>query len=630
MPTATATRARKPSAEVLKSPHAAPSSWPGRAGPAARTAPGQVNLSVRQATIAEFTDHLRTTTNRDKRHYQQASIDAYVYPARNLDAWLSASGFDGDFTTLDTALLNRYFRQYYDHHGQGGTHTLQRNLLRLFKYLEAEHASPSPFGPGLNRYAEVKGRPKTLSADFVGDLLEVTGDGKSRDFETARDHANIRILRSEGIRRQELLSMVMHGLPADVIQNPLIRVVPLKSARAAGEGRLIALAPATARALAIYLRARRTHRQANSDWVWLGTRGRSRFSNTGLRKMLIRRAAEADYEGITPRQFRHTFSNVWHQAGPKAISCASTAGRHGRWWTVTPMMSPTSARSTPSAVKATSCEPPTGNGPAARPAGPEVAAAGPRDARSRRGLVRLGGDRADDRIRSGPPVSRDRGFGPGQHRVHVAARGRGLCRVRAAVLAVRRHGQYADQAVRVLVRDRVVPAGDGRTGGLSAACPGRHGSGAVGGHDTGLVPAGAGPGHGGSAGPHAPCGRVRRPKRDRRSVIGTSSRVVWTGLERGPDQGGDGLVPATLMSSEHSGEADHERSVDQDRPVVQDRSTEVRSIASRLAASGRRVSRRTLRAAGARGSNAELGSIARLVSAGATTEASVRDMGEAP
>jgi len=61
--------------------------------------------------------------------------------------------------------------------------------------------------------------------------------------------------------------MVMHGLPADVIKDPVIRVVPLKSARASGEGRLIVLAPASARALAIYLRARRTHRQAGSDWV---------------------------------------------------------------------------------------------------------------------------------------------------------------------------------------------------------------------------------------------------------------------------------------------------------------------------------------------------------------------------
>jgi hypothetical protein len=36
----------------------------------------------------------------------------------------------------------------------------------------------------------------------------------------------------------ELLGMVMHGMPADVIQNPVFRLVPLKGARAAGEGRL--------------------------------------------------------------------------------------------------------------------------------------------------------------------------------------------------------------------------------------------------------------------------------------------------------------------------------------------------------------------------------------------------------
>jgi integrase/recombinase XerD len=157
----------------------------------------------------------------------------------------------------------------------------------------------------------VKGRPKTLGEEFIDDLLEVTGSGRARDFETARDHAIIRILRSEGIRRTELLSMVMHTLPADVIKSPLIRLVPLKSARAAGEGRLIAVAPASARALAIYLRVRRHHALADSDWVWLGTRNRPRLQTTGLRLMLIRRAEQAGYQGVTPHQFRHTFSDDW-------------------------------------------------------------------------------------------------------------------------------------------------------------------------------------------------------------------------------------------------------------------------------------------------------------------------------
>jgi site-specific recombinase XerD len=173
---------------------------------------------------------------------------------------MTSQGVEGDFTGADTGLLNRYFREYYLEHGQGGTHTLQRNLIQLFNFLARKRGHPTPYTAELNRYAEVKGRPKTLGAEFVHDLLEVTGGGASRDFDDARDHAIIRILRSEGIRRAELLGMVMPTLPADVIRNPLFRLVPLKGARAAGEGRLIALAPTTARALAVYLRARRDHR----------------------------------------------------------------------------------------------------------------------------------------------------------------------------------------------------------------------------------------------------------------------------------------------------------------------------------------------------------------------------------
>jgi integrase/recombinase XerD len=178
---------------------------------------------------------------------------------------MTASGIDGDFTAADTVMLNRYFREYYQEHGQSGTRTLQRNLIQLFNYLEQERESASPYGRGLNRYAEVKRRPVTLSAEFVDDLLEVTGGGKARDFENARDHAMIRILRTEGIRREELLSMVMYSLPADLIRNPVFRLVPLKGARATGEGRLVVLAPATARALATYLRARRSHKLADSE-----------------------------------------------------------------------------------------------------------------------------------------------------------------------------------------------------------------------------------------------------------------------------------------------------------------------------------------------------------------------------
>ena len=102
-------------------------------------------------------------------------------------------------------------------------------MRHLFSYLAREAGHPHPHTEALHRYSEQKQRrPATLSASFVRDLLEVTGNGRARDFAGARDHAMIRIL-TEGSRRAELLGMAMSALPDDLIRNPVIRVVPLKA-----------------------------------------------------------------------------------------------------------------------------------------------------------------------------------------------------------------------------------------------------------------------------------------------------------------------------------------------------------------------------------------------------------------
>jgi site-specific recombinase XerD len=141
---------------------------------------------------------------------------------------MTAQGIDGDFTVCDTAMLNRFFRDYFAERGQGGTHSQQRNLRHLFSYLRREFNNPHPYTDDLHRYQECRGRrPATLSGDFIKDLLEVTGGGQARDFTSARDHAIIRFL-TEGVRRSEVLGMAMSALPQDLVRNPMVRVVPLK------------------------------------------------------------------------------------------------------------------------------------------------------------------------------------------------------------------------------------------------------------------------------------------------------------------------------------------------------------------------------------------------------------------
>jgi site-specific recombinase XerD len=270
---------------------------------------------LRRIAISEFRDWLSTRTSRDKRPFQPDTIAAYADAATALDAWMSAEGIEEEFTGCDTALLNRFFGAYYAAHGQGGTNTKQRNLRHLFTWLEREHDHSHPYTEELQRYSPAKNRPSTLAGSFITDLLEVTGGGKARRFADARDHAIIRVL-TEGVRRTELVQLQTTDLPIDVIAQPFVRVVPLKGARAATEGRIVALAPATARALVAYLRVRRGHRLAPSPALRLGTRNRGALGGSGLYRMLIRRAEEAGYEpDVSPHKFRHTFANDWLESG---------------------------------------------------------------------------------------------------------------------------------------------------------------------------------------------------------------------------------------------------------------------------------------------------------------------------
>jgi hypothetical protein len=109
--TTPSTRSRRRPERALKSPLAvaAPVSRQDVSiGTAAQASAAAVTrLTDRESTLAEFEDYLRTVNNRDGRPYEEKSIISYVGPGKNLDVWMAANGIDGDFTDVDTALLNR-------------------------------------------------------------------------------------------------------------------------------------------------------------------------------------------------------------------------------------------------------------------------------------------------------------------------------------------------------------------------------------------------------------------------------------------------------------------------------------------------------------------------------------------
>jgi site-specific recombinase XerD len=324
MPSTTATAGRKtarksPLRVVTELPpitfeEPAAASAAGRRGPW-RPASALSAPELRRLMISEYRDRLRSRTNRHGRPFQDDTVSAYADAAIAQDVWMTREKIDADFTACGTAMLNRFFAAYFAGHGQGGTNTKQRNLRHLFTWLQRDHDHPHPYTGGLQRYSPAKARPSTLAGQFIKELLEVTGNGRARDFENARDHAMIRML-TEGVRRTELVQQPTSDLPVDVIAQPFVRVVPLKGARAYTDGRIVPLSVATARALVAYLRARRGHRLAASPGLWLGTRNRGAMTGSGLYRMLKRRAEEAGYDpAVHPHQFRHTFAHDWLDGG---------------------------------------------------------------------------------------------------------------------------------------------------------------------------------------------------------------------------------------------------------------------------------------------------------------------------
>ncbi|GAB2829169.1 tyrosine recombinase XerC [Streptomyces chlorus] len=284
----------------------------------------------RAAMLSEYAVHLRTVNNKHGRPYQEKTVRTYSEAVRTLEAWMTRERLEGDFTGLDTATLNNFFRAYYDSHDRGGTNSVQRNLRTFFSWLEDEFDAPNPYrDKRLQRYAAPTGAtPKTLAPEFVTDLLKVTGNGspRVREFEKVRDHAMIRVL-TEGLRAEELLSLRLGDLH---LNQGLLQVVPLKDARAAGEGRVIPLQPKTVIALTRYLRAREHHKLSDSDWLWLGSRNRGHLTYSGLYRMVNRRAKDAGYASVSPHQFRHTFADDLLSAGVAEGDVMTLAGWKSR------------------------------------------------------------------------------------------------------------------------------------------------------------------------------------------------------------------------------------------------------------------------------------------------------------
>jgi site-specific recombinase XerD len=191
----------------------------------------------------------------------------------------------------------------------GYCNQIGRSLQAFWKWFSAEEDAPNlfdlvkpPAAPKLGSQA-----PNVLAIEQLAALLKDAE--RSRDFQSRRDAALLRLFASTGCRLEEITMLDL----ADV-------ALPQREATVVGKAskvRTVKFDAKTAVALDRYLRMRGTRDLAAKlgvTWLWLPIRGSKRMTPNGVRQVLRRRAARLGIK-LHPHLFRHTFAHRYLDNG---------------------------------------------------------------------------------------------------------------------------------------------------------------------------------------------------------------------------------------------------------------------------------------------------------------------------
>jgi site-specific recombinase XerD len=241
------------------------------------------------------------------------TIKTYGDGVRRFLAWAEARG---RAPSLDRHTVNAFVADLLDGGAQASTARSRQLALRRFSRWLADEAE-------IDRDQLADLRPpkldvkaiQPLSDDDLRALLKACAGPELRD---RRDEALVRLMAETGLRAGEAVSLQLSDVD-------LPRGIALVRRGKGGRGRPIPVGAQAAKALDRYIRARRGHRLAAGDALWLGDRGKA-FTYDALHKTLTMRARQAGLTAFHPHLLRHTFAHRWLAAGGSEGGLMAVAG----------------------------------------------------------------------------------------------------------------------------------------------------------------------------------------------------------------------------------------------------------------------------------------------------------------
>ena len=241
------------------------------------------------------------------------TIKSYGDGVRAFFRWCDDNGHS---PALDRDLVKGFVADLLDGGAEPATaRSRQLGVRRFSAWLEDEGEVDTDPLLGLKAPKLDSKVTESLTEAELRRLIKACG---GKEFRDRRDEAIVRLMAETGMRAGEVTGLAV----ADVdVTRGLVTVRRGKG----GKGRVAPFGDQTGLAIDRYLRARRSHRLAETDALWLGDRGKN-LEYYGLWAALKYRAQLAGLTNFHPHLLRHTAASRWLAAGGSEGGLMAVAG----------------------------------------------------------------------------------------------------------------------------------------------------------------------------------------------------------------------------------------------------------------------------------------------------------------
>lgn len=230
------------------------------------------------------------------------TVQTYVLAVEQFAIFLEAHGFPSRLADIERQHVAEHLAWLVDNRAAATAAQRYASLGQFFRWaVEEGELDASPMD-GLKK-PRVPDKPvPVLSDEELKALLDAC---HGRGFEDLRDTALLRLFIDTGSRLSEIANLKVGDV--DLERQQLTTVVKGQHLSVKYFG------VKAAQALDRYERARRRHRYAALDWLWIAQKGR--LSPSGVAQVVKRRSKLAGIDHVNPHRFRHTFAHRWLAEG---------------------------------------------------------------------------------------------------------------------------------------------------------------------------------------------------------------------------------------------------------------------------------------------------------------------------